>query len=81
MNAPGAGDRVTQELLLKIEAQLPNVAVSSFGLRDLRAHLTLQLSEAKELLSKFPDSFLHSRVPAVSTESGAHSETTRNDES
>ena len=64
-SVPGVGDCVTKELLLNIEAQLPNIAASSFGLRALRARLAEQISEAKELRSSFPDSFLHGRVSPV----------------
>ena len=56
---PAVGDCVTQELLSGIEAQLPNVAASRSGLRALRARLIEQISDAKELRSRFPDSFLH----------------------
>lgn len=62
---PGGRDCVTMALLLKIEAQLPNVAASSVGLRAFRDRLTKQISEAKELRSRFPDSFLHDRISAV----------------
>jgi hypothetical protein len=64
-HASAVRDCVTKELLLKIEAQLPNVAASSLGLRILRARLTIQISEAKELRSTFPDSFLRGGVSAV----------------
>jgi hypothetical protein len=62
LSIPAVRDYVTKELLLKIEAQLPNVAASSLGLRALRDRLTIQISEAKALRSRFPDSFLHRRV-------------------
>ena len=68
LSIPAVRDCVTKELLLKIEAQLPNMAASSLGLRALRDRLTIQVSEAKELRSRFPDSFLHGRVSAVLTE-------------
>ena len=65
---PGVRDCVTKELLLKIEAQLPNVAASSLGLRALRDRLTIQISEATGLRSRFPDSFLRGPVSAALTE-------------
>lgn len=65
LSIPAGRDGLTKELLMKIEAQLPNVAASSPGLRALRDRLTIQISEAKELRSRFPDSFLHGRVSAA----------------
>ena len=78
LSIPGLRDLVTKELLLKIEAQLPNVAASRFRLRALRDHMTIQISEAKELRSRFPDSFLHGRACAVLTEPYAATETAAN---
>ena len=76
LSIPGVRDCVTKELLMKIEAQLPNVAVSSLGLRALRDRLTIQISEARELRSRFPDTFLYGRVSAVLTAPCAPAETT-----
>ena len=68
-------DCSTKELLVKIEALLPNMAASSLGLRALRDRLTTQISEAKELPSRFPDSFLGGGVSAALGEPSTSTET------